>query len=56
MGVFKGECHLLAVVEGMFLGAYNLIILVALARNEDYVARLSKHRRSAYGFATLGDA
>ena len=56
MGVFKGECHLLAVVEVVFLCAYNLIILMSLTRNEDYVARLGEHRRSAYGLATLGDA
>ncbi len=52
----EGVAYLLAVVEVVLLGADNLIILVALACDKDYILGLCQHRSGAYRLATVGYA
>ena len=46
----RGEGHscLLGIVEVVLLGAYNLVILMPLAGDKDYIARMCQHRGGAY--------
>lgn len=39
----------------MFLFADYLVVLVSLARDEDYVARVGEHHRRLYRFGAVGD-